>query len=151
MLTWVIINIKSTLTILRHSFSAPLVYLTEQFLWWYHGINFHAAVLFSGSQCVHERGPLIRSVLLAGPSGVGKRMLLHALCTETGANLFNLSPANLMGKYPGKSGLRYLLHMVLKVRRDSCFFFFLNLKKILQKTNVYSKVIITIPNSLQMQ
>ncbi|XP_060774393.1 dynein regulatory complex protein 11 [Neoarius graeffei] len=75
-------------------------------------------VLPLGSQCVHERGPLIRSVLLAGPSGVGKRMLLHALCTETGANLFNLSPANLMGKYPGKSGLRYLLHMVLKVARQ---------------------------------
>lgn len=81
-------------------------------------------VHFSGSQCVHERGPLIRSVLLAGPSGVGKKMLLHALCTETGANLFNLSPANLTGKYPGRSGIQYLLHMVLKVRRD-CWFFFL--------------------------
>uniref|UniRef100_W5UA69 IQ and AAA domain-containing protein 1 n=1 Tax=Ictalurus punctatus TaxID=7998 RepID=W5UA69_ICTPU len=75
-------------------------------------------VLPLGSQCVHERGPLIRSVLLAGPSGVGKRMLLHALCTETGANLFNLSPANLTGKYPGRSGLQYLLHMVLKVARQ---------------------------------
>ncbi|KAM9483755.1 LOW QUALITY PROTEIN: dynein regulatory complex protein 11 [Clarias gariepinus] len=75
-------------------------------------------VLPLGSQCVHERGPLIRSVLLAGPSGVGKRMLLHALCTETGANLFNLSPANLAGKYPGRSGLQYLLHMVLKVARQ---------------------------------
>ncbi|KAI5108887.1 IQ and AAA domain-containing protein 1 isoform X1 [Silurus meridionalis] len=75
-------------------------------------------VLPLGSQSVHERGPLIRSLLLAGPSGVGKRMLLHALCTETGANLFNLSPANLTGKYPGKSGLEYLLHMVLKVARQ---------------------------------
>ncbi|KAK3575190.1 hypothetical protein QTP86_020914 [Hemibagrus guttatus] len=71
-------------------------------------------VLPLGSQFVHERGPLIRSLLLAGPSGVGKRMLLHALCTETGANLFNLSPANLTGKYPGRSGLQYLLHMVMK-------------------------------------
>ncbi|XP_058257869.1 dynein regulatory complex protein 11 isoform X2 [Hemibagrus wyckioides] len=75
-------------------------------------------VLPLGSQFVHERGPLIRSVLLAGPSGVGKRMLLHALCTETGANLFNLSPANLTGKYPGRSGLQYLLHMVMKVARQ---------------------------------
>ncbi|XP_062854166.1 dynein regulatory complex protein 11 [Trichomycterus rosablanca] len=75
-------------------------------------------VLPLGSQCVHERGPLIPSVLLAGPSGVGKKMLLHALCTETGANLFNLSPANLTGKYPGRSGLQYLLHMVLKVARQ---------------------------------
>ncbi|XP_072539024.1 dynein regulatory complex protein 11 isoform X2 [Salminus brasiliensis] len=75
-------------------------------------------VLPLGSQCVHERGPLIRSLLLAGPSGVGKKMLLHALCTETGANLFNLSPTNLAGKYPGRSGLQYLLHMVLKVARQ---------------------------------
>ncbi|KAG9277922.1 IQ and AAA domain-containing protein 1 [Astyanax mexicanus] len=75
-------------------------------------------VLPLGSQSVHERGPLIRSLLLAGPSGVGKKMLLHALCTETGANLFNLSPGNLAGKYPGKSGLQYLLHMVLKVARQ---------------------------------
>lgn len=42
-------------------------------------------------------------------------MLVHALCTETGANLFNLSPDNLAGKYPGRLGLQYLLHMVFKV------------------------------------
>lgn len=75
-------------------------------------------VLPLGSQFVHERGPLIRSMLLAGPSGVGKKMLVHALCAETGANLFNLSPANLAGKYPGKSGLQFLLHMVMKVARQ---------------------------------
>ncbi|XP_055069214.2 dynein regulatory complex protein 11 isoform X1 [Misgurnus anguillicaudatus] len=75
-------------------------------------------ILPLGSQCVHERGPLIRSLLLAGPAGVGKKMLVHALCTETGANLFNLSPTALAGKYPGKSGLQYLLHMVFKVARQ---------------------------------
>lgn len=57
----------------------------------------------------------MKTLLLAGPGGVGKRMLVHALCTETGANLFNLSPRNLSGKYPGKSCLQYLLHMVFKV------------------------------------
>ncbi|KAJ8350528.1 hypothetical protein SKAU_G00256580 [Synaphobranchus kaupii] len=36
--------------------------------------------------------PQVKTMLLAGPEGVGKRMLVHALCTETGANLFNLSP-----------------------------------------------------------
>ncbi|XP_056607579.1 dynein regulatory complex protein 11 isoform X1 [Triplophysa dalaica] len=75
-------------------------------------------VLPLGSQSVHERGPLIRSVLLAGPAGVGKKMLVHALCTETGANLFNLSATTLAGKYPGKSGLQYLLHVVFKVARQ---------------------------------
>merc|ERR1712131_90847 len=44
-------------------------------------------------------------------------MLVHALCTETGANLFNLSPGTLAGKYPGRSGIQYLLHMVFKVAR----------------------------------
>ncbi|XP_041936286.1 dynein regulatory complex protein 11 [Alosa sapidissima] len=75
-------------------------------------------ILPLGSQSVHERAPLIRTLLLAGPAGVGKKMLVHALCTETGANLFNLSPANLAGKYPGRLGLQYLLHMVFKVARQ---------------------------------
>lgn len=64
---------------------------------------------------MHENAPLVKSLLLAGPSGVGKKMLVHAICTETGANLFNLSAANIAGKYPGKSGLQMMLHVVLKV------------------------------------
>lgn len=68
-----------------------------------------------GSAAVHENAPLVKSLLLAGPSGVGKKMLVHAICTETGANLFNLSAANIAGKYPGKSGLQMMLHVVLKV------------------------------------
>ncbi|KAJ6666670.1 hypothetical protein lerEdw1_020394 [Lerista edwardsae] len=75
------------------------------------------AVLRLGSQTVHELAPLVKSVLLAGPKGTGKRMLVNAVCTETGANLFDLSPDNLVGKYPGKSGLQMLIHMVLKVAR----------------------------------
>uniref|UniRef100_A0A8C7LH25 IQ motif containing with AAA domain 1 n=1 Tax=Oncorhynchus kisutch TaxID=8019 RepID=A0A8C7LH25_ONCKI len=70
------------------------------------------------SQSVHQNAPLMKTLLLAGPGGVGKRMLVHALCTETGANLFNLSPRNLAGKYPGRSCLQYLLHMVFKVARQ---------------------------------
>uniref|UniRef100_A0A8C3AYE7 Zgc:153738 n=1 Tax=Cyclopterus lumpus TaxID=8103 RepID=A0A8C3AYE7_CYCLU len=66
---------------------------------------------------VHEKATLIKAILLAGPAGVGKKMLVHAICQETGANLFDLSPLNTAGKYPGKSGLAMMLHMVFKVAR----------------------------------
>ncbi|KAM4897660.1 dynein regulatory complex protein 11 [Sylvia borin] len=72
-------------------------------------------ILPLGSQTVHENAPLVKSLLLAGPAGVGKKMLVHAICTETGANLFNLTPSNLAGKYPGREGLMMMLHMILKM------------------------------------
>ena len=75
----------------------------------------------TGSSAVHVKGPLIRSVLLAGPRGTGKKMLVHALCAETGANLFDLTATNIAGKYPGKDGLKLLMHMVFKVSRSHCF------------------------------
>lgn len=70
---------------------------------------------FAGSQAVHEKAPLVKSVLIAGPRGVGKKMLVHCICTETGANMFDLTAANIAGKYPGKAGLAMMLHMVFKV------------------------------------
>uniref|UniRef100_A0A669QCE7 IQ motif containing with AAA domain 1 n=1 Tax=Phasianus colchicus TaxID=9054 RepID=A0A669QCE7_PHACC len=75
-------------------------------------------ILPLGSQTVHEKAPLVKALLLAGPIGVGKKMLVHAICTETGANLFNLSPSNIARKYPGKNGLQMMLHMVLKVAKQ---------------------------------
>uniref|UniRef100_A0A670HUC0 IQ motif containing with AAA domain 1 n=1 Tax=Podarcis muralis TaxID=64176 RepID=A0A670HUC0_PODMU len=75
-------------------------------------------ILPLGSQAVHEKAPLVKALLLAGPEGVGKKMLIHALCTETGANLFNLSAANIAGKYPGKAGLQMMLHIVFKVAKQ---------------------------------
>ena len=68
-----------------------------------------------GSQVVHEKAPHIKSLMIAGPRGVGKKMLTHAICTETGANMFDLTPANIATRYPGKAGLNMLLHMVFKV------------------------------------
>lgn len=55
--------------------------------------------------------------LFLGSRGSGKDLLVKAICTETGAVLFDLSPANIVGKYPGKSGLVMLLHLVNKVSR----------------------------------
>ena len=52
--------------------------------------------------------------MLAGPRGTGKKMLVHAICQETGANMFDLTATNLMGKYPGKEGLKLLMHMIFK-------------------------------------
>jgi SpoVK/Ycf46/Vps4 family AAA+-type ATPase len=72
-------------------------------------------ILPLGSQAVHEKAPHIASVMITGPCGVGKKTLVQAICTEVGANMFDLSPANIAVKYPGKAGLNMLLHMVFKV------------------------------------
>ncbi|XP_052744060.1 IQ and AAA domain-containing protein 1-like [Bicyclus anynana] len=74
-------------------------------------------ILPLGSEHVRTNSPLVRSVLVSGPSGSGKKMLVHAICSETGATLFDLTPANLVGKYPGKSGLIMLIHLIMKVSR----------------------------------
>ncbi|XP_067887125.1 dynein regulatory complex protein 11-like [Heterodontus francisci] len=75
------------------------------------------AILPLGSQTLHEKAPLIKSMLLAGPLGVGKKMLVYNICTETCATLFDLSAKNIVGKYPGKAGLQMMLHMVIKVAK----------------------------------
>ncbi|XP_030045729.1 dynein regulatory complex protein 11 [Microcaecilia unicolor] len=75
------------------------------------------AILPLGSAVVHEKAPLLKSMLLAGPAGTGKKMLVHAICTESGSNFFDLSPENTVGKYPGKSGLQMMMHIVFKVAK----------------------------------
>lgn len=42
---------------------------------------------------------------------------VNAVCTELGATFFDLTATNIVGKYPGKSGLNMLLHLVIKVSR----------------------------------
>ena len=69
------------------------------------------------SDTLRQSIPQIKSLLLAGSKGSGKDMLVNAICTETGATLFDLTPANIVGKYPGKSGLTMLVHLVTKVSR----------------------------------
>ncbi|XP_029162150.1 dynein regulatory complex protein 11 isoform X4 [Nylanderia fulva] len=61
-----------------------------------------------------EKDPL---PALAGPHGSGKKLLVNAICTELGATLFDITPANIAGKYPGKSGLIMLVHLISKVSR----------------------------------
>ncbi|KAJ3321919.1 Dynein regulatory complex protein 11 [Boothiomyces sp. JEL0866] len=63
--------------------------------------------------------PKIASVLLCGPSGVGKTMLVQALATELGANILNLSPRNTAGQYVGKPNVVKMIHMVFKVARQN--------------------------------
>ncbi|CAI9720153.1 regulatory complex 11-like [Octopus vulgaris] len=99
-------------TLLRHASIEPMPSLCD-----IRRVITLFGILPLGSQAVHEKAPLIKSILLAGPRGTGKKMLLHALCTETGANLFDLSATNLVGKYPGKDGLKMLMHLVGKVGR----------------------------------
>lgn len=72
-------------------------------------------ILPLGSASVHQLAPLVKSLLIVGPHGSGKDMLVNAICTEVGAVLFDLTPANIVGKYPGKSGLIMLAHLVAKV------------------------------------
>jgi ATP-dependent 26S proteasome regulatory subunit len=48
-----------------------------------------------GSQNVHLNLPSHKGVLLAGPRGSGKELLVHIACNALGALLLDLSPANL--------------------------------------------------------
>lgn len=73
-------------------------------------------ILPLGNQVLRELTPLVRSVLIVGPHGSGKKLLVNAICTELGATLFDITPANIAGKYPGKSGLIMLVHLISKVR-----------------------------------
>lgn len=75
------------------------------------------AILPLGSEGIRNYAPCIRSILLAGSKASGKRSLVHRICNEVGAVLFDLTPANIVGKYPGKSGLIMLMHLVSKVSR----------------------------------
>lgn len=99
-------------TILRQAGSEPMPSLSD-----IRRVITLFAILPLGSTFVHEKSPLIKSILLAGPRGTGKKMLVHAICTETGASLFDLSAPNLVGKYGGKEGLKMLMHLIMKVGR----------------------------------
>jgi len=85
-----------------------------------------------GSQAVKDHAPLNMTLdpktgdpkgkpkpttplLIVGAPGTGKRMLVHAIANETGANLFNLTPSNTDGKYTKKEYI--LVHTTFKVAK----------------------------------
>jgi SpoVK/Ycf46/Vps4 family AAA+-type ATPase len=70
-------------------------------------------VLPLGSQVIHDLAPHHNAVLLYGFPKTGKTMLTHAVCNESGANLFNLSPAS----FNPTSGSQKLIQMVFRIAR----------------------------------
>ncbi|GBN88826.1 Dynein regulatory complex protein 11 [Araneus ventricosus] len=74
-------------------------------------------ILPMGSEAIHAGGAYVKSILLAGPHGSGKKTLVYAICNEIGATMMNLSAENIQGKYPGPEGLEMLTHLVSKVCR----------------------------------
>ncbi|GFT29890.1 dynein regulatory complex protein 11 [Nephila pilipes] len=74
-------------------------------------------ILPMGSEVVHAGGAYVKSILLVGPNGSGKRSLVYAICNEIRATMMNLSAENIQGKYPGPEGLAMLTHLISKVSR----------------------------------
>ena len=57
--------------------------------------SFSAYLNKIGSHDVHVHIQSPKAVLLAGPRGSGKKLLVHIACNELGGLLLDLSPANL--------------------------------------------------------
>lgn len=74
-------------------------------------------ILPMGSEFIHCNAPLVKSLLIVGPKGVGKKSLVYAVCNEIGAVMMDLSAENIEGKYPGKEGKAMLIHLISKVGR----------------------------------
>lgn len=70
-------------------------------------------LLTLGSSCPNA----VRSQLLVGPKGAGKRTLVYAIATETNSILIDLSPMNVYNKLPGAKGLKSMFNLVNKVSR----------------------------------
>ncbi|RNF24666.1 IQ motif containing with AAA domain 1 [Trypanosoma conorhini] len=71
------------------------------------------AILPLGSQVIHDLAPACKTLLLYGFAGSGKTQLVHAVCNHSGANLFNLSPAN----FETNTGLVGIIQMVFHLAK----------------------------------
>lgn len=70
-----------------------------------------------GEQGLKDHYSAVRSVLLTGAKGSGKRTLANAIATETGAAFFDLTPSNTNGKYGGKKGPYEMVFATLKLAK----------------------------------
>lgn len=66
-----------------------------------------------GSNCRNA----VRSQMLVGPKGAGKRTLIYAVATETNSILIDLSPTNVYNKFPGPKNLKTMFLFVNKISR----------------------------------
>ena len=73
-----------------------------------------------GSKLVRQRFPeWVRSFIMYGPQGTGKTMVVRAVVHETQSLLFDLSPANIDGKYnDSKQTSEKLVAMVFMVAKE---------------------------------
>merc|ERR1712070_957473 len=60
-------------------------------------------------------------MLLYGPHGTGKTMIVEAVANEIGALLLKLSPDMVRGAWPGKTGPTKLVHWMFTVARDPTY------------------------------
>lgn len=60
----------------------------------------------------------MRSFLFYGPPGTGKTLVVRSVVTETNAVLFDLSPINIDGIYPGKKEEDKLVASVMVAAKE---------------------------------
>ena len=61
----------------------------------------------------------IKSIMMYGPAGSGKTMMVEAIASELGAMVVNISPHRLAGLYTGKTGPTKLMHLIYKVAAEN--------------------------------
>lgn len=73
-----------------------------------------SAILPLGCDLLYAKVP--KTVLLYGPRGSGKTMLSRAIANEAGALFFDLSPANILGKFnETSSATKFMVESVFQV------------------------------------
>ncbi|CAM4771441.1 unnamed protein product [Rotaria magnacalcarata] len=86
--------------------------LCKQMLDWFCVLLFSKTI---GSENIHLNLPIRKAVLLAGPRGSGKELLVHIACNQLGGLLVDLSPANIAKSFNSASGLKVLFAMVKRL------------------------------------